>query len=117
MDRIEVVEGVAEHLFLAERKLDEAFAAMADLARHLPAAREQAALGIKVGSSAVSRVTQALGQLASTRETIAQAHDEFAVVQRAMGVRTKMVGGGEKPTVPDAAVAARHLRAIDVNAA
>ncbi len=125
MNRTEVAVGVAERLFIAERKLDEAFAAFAELAAHLPAARQGADLGIKVGVGAVSSVAVALGQLAAVRQTVADAHDQFAVVQRAIGVRTAMTGGGDKPPSPDeaslagqdAVASVRYLRPLDAKTA
>ena len=97
MDKTEVARGVAERLFAAEHSIDKTFASLAALAAYLPEARAQADLSLKIGAEPMRLVAEAMAQVAAARETLAQAHDKFAVAQRAIGDRTVMTGGGSKP--------------------
>ena len=109
MDRTDVCDGVAARLFEAEQKVDDAFAALANLAGYLPVARRDAQLALKVGGAAITKIAAAMTEIAQARATIVSAHDDFAVVQRALGVRVTAIGGGEKPNPQSTA----RLHAID----
>src|SRR5579875_2904111 len=95
-DKEAAAQRVADHLFEAERALDEALARMAALVAVIPASRGELGVSIKTGAPAVAKLASVLPALAEARLTVGSAHDDLAVVQRAIGVRPNMVGGGEK---------------------
>lgn len=95
-DKHVAAQRVADHLFEAEHALDEAIARLASLVAVIPDARPALGVALKTGAPALTKLARTLPVLAELRETVASAHDELAVVQRAIGVRPNMVGGGEK---------------------
>jgi hypothetical protein len=95
-DKQAAAQRIADQLFEAEYALDEALAKMATLVAAIPAARGDLGVSMKTGASAVTRLAGVVPVLAELRQTVAGAHDELAVIQRAIGVRPNMVGGGEK---------------------
>lgn len=96
MERNEIVIGVGKRLFAAEQNLENAFVQVAALNAELATARQEAGLAMKVGAQAVSHFTEAQTHLAAARQSMGRGHDSLAVVQRAIGDRTILVGGGEK---------------------
>ena len=111
MDKHEAAQRVADHLFDAERALDEALTKMALLVAATTAARPAFGVALKVGAPAISKMSDVTAALAMQREALAAAHDEIAVVQRLTGARPNMTGGGDKPPTPDSRLPA--LRAVD----
>lgn len=97
MDRKHLIDDVATDLILAENDLDRAFASVAALAGRLATARVEAGLAIQVGSSAVRKIASALDALSEVRVTIADAHKDLAVVNRALGQDATRMNGGDKP--------------------
>ena len=96
MDKHQAAQRVADDLFEAERALDEALARAATAVATASAARQALGVSMKTGASAISKMAEGAAAIAGVRETFAAAHDEIAVVQRAIGVRPNLFGGGEK---------------------
>ncbi len=96
MDKHQAAQQVADSLFEAEHALDEALAKAAHAIAVATASRTALGVSLKTGASAVTKMAEGAAALASVRETFAAAHDQIAVVQRAIGVRPNMTGGGEK---------------------
>ncbi len=102
MDKHQAAQHVADTLFDAERALDEALTKAALAIAAITAARAPLGVSLKTGAAAVTRMSEGAAALAGVRETFAAAHDEIAVVQRAIRVRPNMIGGGEKGPNQDA---------------
>ena len=96
MDKHQAAQHVADTLFEAERALDEALVKAAAAMSAAAGAREALGVSLKTGAPAITKMAQGAAALAGVRETFAAAHDEIAVVQRAIGVRPSLFGGGEK---------------------
>ncbi len=96
MDKHQAAQHVADTLFEAERALDEALVKASVALAAATGAREALGVSLKTGAPAITKMAQGAAALAEVRETFASAHDDIAIVQRAIGVRPNMFGGGEK---------------------
>lgn len=84
-------------LQLAERAIEAAFSATADLAADLPRLRTDAYLATTVGQPALDEVTATLGHLTAALSGIARTHGQLAHVGDQIGVRTRLGGVPDKP--------------------
>ena len=96
MSRDVAAQRMADSLFEFERALDLALARGAESIATAATTRAELGLGIKCGASAISKLAAVLETLAGAREGVGGAHDEFAVLSRALRLRPNMIGGGDK---------------------
>jgi hypothetical protein len=92
---------VADHLFAAERALDEAIRCTAALAGALPAARFETNMSATVGQEAFSGAGRAIATLTDARAELVRTHDALAGVRDRVGLRNVAFGPEEKePNLP-----------------
>jgi hypothetical protein len=96
MHRDEAAQRVADSLFAFEAALDTALAKGAECVAIATAARAELNLGIKVGAGSISQLATTLQPLATVREQVGVAHDGLSALQRRLGLRPELLGGGEK---------------------
>lgn len=92
-NRMAVAKRVAEQLFDAEAKLDEALSAYAALIAMMPRARIEANLSATVGQAAFADFVTALEKLTEARGVSVAGHNKLARVQALIGVRELATGG------------------------
>ena len=112
MNRAEVAMDVAARLGAAERAIDEAVRAGADLLGRLATARGELDLSAVVGGEAFERSTAALAALSAARAETAACHDVLSRVQVRAGLGAVATGQGGKTPPPSA-----HVEGLDAGAA
>lgn len=102
MDKVFVVQGVAQKVWASENAIDTALAETAKLLAGLTEARQQLKVGANVDAKAVAKLGEALSALTVARAAVVEAHDELAEAKLRIGVRTKLAGTYDKtqPTPP-----------------
>ena len=95
-DKHAAAQRVADELFKTEQQLDLALSQAARLVAEMAGSRQEFGVAMKVGAPALTKFSSVVETLAAAREVLAAGHDEIAVVQRAIGVRPNLFGGGEK---------------------
>ncbi len=93
-ERRGAMEQVAERLFAAEKAIDEAVAAAAQLSATLPAARAEANLSALVGQEAMESAAESLSALIRARQQMVATHVRLDEAKTQIGLRTVAVGGG-----------------------
>lgn len=106
MDKIETARDVAARLTDAERAIDEALKAGADLLGRLATARREVGLSAVVGGEAFERSAGALTALTAARAETAACHDALAKAQIRAGLGAVAVGEGSKDPPPPATLVA-----------
>ena len=97
-DRREVAEEVAAKLFHAEKAINDAMSAAAQLVALMPQACMRAGLTAAYGQGAVADAVGAINALSEARERIGASHTKLSVIQRHIGVGQITAGPGtEKP--------------------
>jgi hypothetical protein len=92
VERIELMQGVADKLFAAESTIDSAIADAAVLLSGMVEARKAARVSSTVDAQAHAKVVEAMVALNAARTAMVEAHAEMNEVKLRLGVRTKMVG-------------------------
>lgn len=93
---------VARVLFAAERAIDDAFQATAQLAAFMPQARQQAKASAELGQDAYERAAAAIAMLSGARREIIATHSALAATQEKLGMRERNFGGFiDKPLLSD----------------
>ena len=96
MDKQLLMQGVANKLFAAEGSIDSALADTAALLTEMVEARKAARVSMTVDAKANAKVVEAMAALSAARTAIVEAHEEMNEVKLRLGVRTKMIGAGDK---------------------
>ena len=96
MDKQLLMQGVANKLFAAENTIDSALADTAGLLSEMVEARKAARVSMTVDAKANAKVVEAMAALSAARTAIVEAHEEMNEVKLRLGVRTKMIGAGDK---------------------
>jgi len=106
--RREAAEEIAAKLFHAEKTINDAITAAAQLVAFMPQACGQAGVTAAYGQSAVAEAVGAINALSEARERIGASHTKLGAIQRQIGIGAITAGTGtEKPP------AAHHeLRAV-----
>lgn len=107
--RREAAEEMAAKLFQAEKAINDAITAAAQLVAFMPQACGQAGVTAAYGQAAVTEAVAAINALSEARERIGASHTKLSAIQRQVGLRTMALGGQEKPP-PEAL--ATGLRAV-----
>ena len=98
MDKVFVVQGVANRTNSAEDAIDRAIRETSQLVIDIVQARETLGVSAKVVDASISKAAQSLAALSESRRVLVEAHDELAEAQLRIGVRTKMVGSHDEIT-------------------
>jgi hypothetical protein len=93
-------QDVADHLFAAERAIDEAIRHAAALAGILPQARLEANISAVLGQEAFAGAGRAIATLTEARGELVRTHGALAEVRDRVGLRNTAFGGEIKPDTP-----------------
>lgn len=93
-------QDVADHLFAAERALDEAIRHTAALACILPQARLASNISAVLGQEAFAGAGRAVATLTEARGELVRTHGALAEVRDRVGLRNTAFGGEIKPNAP-----------------
>jgi hypothetical protein len=96
MDKMFVVQGVANKLFATESAIDLALAEASQFVGELVQARQALGASAVVGNDALVKATAAIAALTEARSSIVASHNELATAKLRMGIRTKLAGIGDK---------------------
>ena len=107
MDKQLLMQGVANKLFAAESTIDSALADTAALLTEMVEARKAARVSSTVDAKANAKVVEAMAAISAARSAIVEAHEEMNEVKLRLGVRTKMIGAGDKSK--DNGVTSEHM--------
>ncbi len=108
MDKLMVVQGVANKMWATEKAVDAAIAETAGLLTGMMEAREELRLSATVGAEASAKIAEAIAILAQARTALVAAHKELDETKLRIGIRTKLVGTYGK----DVAVQEEEDRAV-----
>ena len=97
MERALVAQQVANKLFATENAIDNAIADASALVGELVKARQELGVSTVFADGAVVQATAALSALSQARTAMVAAHAELNDAKLRVGIRTKMVGGSDKP--------------------
>ena len=100
MDKIAAAHDVAAKLTEAERAIDDALSAGAELLSRMAVARREMGLSAVVGGAAFERSAAALTALAAARAETVACHDALAKAQVRAGLRAVAAGEGSKDPPP-----------------
>ena len=90
--RTDAATKVVAHLIPAEIAVDEAVAKMASLIGSMLSARVEANLPMSTGQSAIDTMTQAMNMMLGARSKVIESHNQLALTQREIGLRTVSFG-------------------------
>lgn len=111
MERALVVQKAANKLFAAENAIDKALVEASSLMLELQAVRQELNLSAIFADGASAKVVESMSALAQARTAMVACHAEMADAKLRLGVRTKMVGVGDKPPA-GTAVYPSHVREV-----
>jgi hypothetical protein len=112
-ERRKAMDQVAERLFAAEKAIDEAVTAAAQLSAALPTARAEANLSVLIGQDAMESAAESLSALIRARQALVSTHIRLDEAKTQIGLRAVAVGGGMiKPSG-----SASHLEVVGQEAA
>jgi hypothetical protein len=92
MDKVQLMQGVADKLFATETAIDAALSDTAALVSEMVSARNAAHVSSTLDVKAHAKVAEAMGALVAARTAMAAAHNEMNEVKLRLGVRTRMGG-------------------------
>jgi hypothetical protein len=92
MDKLQLMQGVADKLYASESTIDSAIADTAALLSEMVEARKAARVSSTVDAKAHAKVIEAMAALSTARTAMVEAHNEMNEVKLRLGVRTKMIG-------------------------
>lgn len=92
MDKLIVMQGVANKMWATEKAVDAAIAESAGLLTGLMDAREELRLSATVAADASAKIAEAIAILSQARSALVAAHQELDETKLRLGVRTKLVG-------------------------
>ena len=99
VDKVFVVQGVANKLWATEDAMDTAIAQASSLMGGIVEARAEVGCSHIVTDPAIAKVAKALGAMAEARTALIDAHHALFEAKLRIGVRTKM-DGYHKAVVP-----------------
>lgn len=97
-ERREAAQGIADRLIQAERSIDAAIAAVADLNGYMPMIRSRINVSAVVGHEAIEAAAGSFAALVRARGQMIEAHNVLAQTKIQMGLREVAVGGLEDKT-------------------
>ena len=112
MERALVVQRAANKLYAAESSIDKAMADAATLIVELQAVRSDLNTSATFADEATAKVTASLAALAQARSAMVACHAEMAEAKLRLGVRTKLMGTGDKPPPGNQSAVPDHLRQV-----
>ena len=96
MERALVAQHVANKLFATENSIDQAMADAAALISQMVSARQELGVSTTFADATFVQATAALSALSQARTAMVAAHAELEEAKLRVGIRTKMVGSGDK---------------------
>lgn len=93
MDKVFVVQGVANKLWATEEAIDAAIVQASSLMAGIAEARAEIGCSHIVVDPAMAKVAAALSAMASARSALIESHHALAETKLRIGVRTKLTGG------------------------
>ena len=112
MERALVVQRAANKLYAAEASIDKAMADAATLIVELQSVRSDLNTAATFADEATAKATASIAALAQARSAMVACHEEMAEAKLRLGVRTKLMGSGDKPPPGSNNVAPDHLRQV-----
>ena len=114
MDKVFVVQGVANKLWATEDAMDAAIAQASTLMGGIVEARAEIGCSHIVTDPAIAKVAQAMAAMAEARTALIDAHHALAEAKLRLGVRTKLTGGQDSTGGDNHKFAAQpeHLRQV-----
>ena len=97
MERALVAQHVANQLFATENAIDQALADASALVGELVKARQELGVSTVFADGAFVQAVAAVSALSQARTAMVAAHAELNDAKLRVGIRTKMVGGSDKP--------------------
>lgn len=94
MDKVFVVQGVANKLWATEEAIDAAIVQASSLMGGIAEARAEIGCSHIVVDPAMAKVAAALAAMSEARTALIESHHALAEAKLRVGVRTKLVGGG-----------------------
>ena len=94
VDKVFVVQGVAQKLWATEDAMDAAISQASTLMGGIVEARAEVGCSHIVTDPAIAKVAQAMAAMAEARTALIDAHHALNEAKLRIGVRTKLVGGG-----------------------
>ncbi len=92
-ERREAAQGIADRLMEAERSIDAAIAAVADLNGYMPMARTRLNIAACIGHDAIEAAAGSFSALIRARAQMIAAHNELAETKIQVGLREMAMGG------------------------
>ena len=96
MDKVFVVQGVANKLWATEDAMDAAIAQASTLLSGIIEARAEIGCSHIVTDPAMAKVSAALAAMSAARTALVESHAALDEAKLRIGVRTKLVGGNDK---------------------
>lgn len=112
MERALVVQRAANKLYAAEASIDRAMADAAALIVEMQSVRSDLNISATFADEATAEATASLAALAQARSAMVACHEQMAEAKLRLGIRTKLVGTGDKPPPGNNSVAPDHLRQV-----
>lgn len=114
VDKVFVVQGVANKLWATEDAMDAAIAQASTLMGGIVEARAEIGCSHIVTDPAIAKVAQAMAAMAEARTALIDAHHALAEAKLRLGVRTKLTGGQDSTGDDHHKFAAQpeHLRQV-----
>ncbi len=94
MDKVFVVQGVANKLWATEEAIDAAIVQASSLLGGIVEARAEIGCSHIVTDPAMAKVAAALAAMSEARTALIDSHHALNEAKLRIGVRTKLVGGG-----------------------
>jgi hypothetical protein len=96
VDKVFVIQGVANKLWATEDAMDTAIAQASTLLGGIVEARAEIGCSHIVTDPAMAKVSAALAAMAQARTALIESHAALDEAKLRLGVRTKLIGGNDK---------------------
>lgn len=93
MDKVFVIQGVANKLWATENAMDSAIAEASKLMGGIVEARQELNCSHSVVDPSMAKVAESIAKMAEARQALIAAHAELNEAKLRLGVRTKLMGG------------------------
>lgn len=99
MEKAFVAQRVATKLFATEASVDQAMVEATELMAEMLKARKDVHASLVFADDAQVKLMEAIAALSQARTAMVAVHGELAEAKLRLGIRTKMAGEYEKPTL------------------
>ncbi|MGZ8362839.1 MAG: hypothetical protein ACXW3D_03170 [Caulobacteraceae bacterium] len=112
MDKVFVIQGLAEKLWATENAMDAAIADASKLLAGIVEGREELQCSHIVVDAPMQKVSESIAKMAAARASLIEAHHAMAETKLRLGVRTKLIGANPSVEEDHRSVASADLREV-----